>query len=115
MSRLIEPRYFCVCTDCGSSYPVSTVHKCRDKEQRVGQRLAAEMLDQLIVHLSMLLPVQIRAGQLGMAPINRAGAGLLWLYRIAYRVRSQLNGLEKYKDRAELARIACELGGELYK
>ncbi len=37
------------------------------------------------------------------------GMGVLWLIRIIYRERCKMSGIEKYKDRAELARRVCAL------
>ena len=94
------------CPDCGGSLPLSeTSHDC----WQAGRRRAAELLDGFI--MSFGDPVYKSA--CFSQPLT--GAGLLWLYRIAYRVRSRMNGLEKYKDRAEMARLACELGGGLVK
>ncbi len=38
--------------------------------------------------------------------------GMLWLLRVLYRERAKMNGIGKYKDRAEFARRVCALLGE---
>lgn len=80
---------FYVCRDCGSQY--QGAHSC----DRQSLRHAAEALDALI------------------ADERATGPGILWLYRIAYRVRAKLDGLGKYRDRAEMARRICEAGGTI--
>lgn len=92
---------FFVCPDCGQQYPVSRPDHACDAQ---GQRLAAELLDLVIDPL-----YSDETGSI------ESGIGLLWLYRIAYRVRSRMNGLGKYKDRAEMARRVCELAREFHK
>ncbi len=37
------------------------------------------------------------------------GIGLLWLVRVIYRERRKMSGIEKYADRAALARRVCAL------
>jgi len=81
-----------VCPDCAHQYPPDSSHSCSAQ----GQRIAAELIDDLIESFD-----------------NGGGAGLLWLYRIAYRTRQKMSGMEKYGDRAAMARKACGLGGEL--
>jgi hypothetical protein len=48
-------------------------------------------------------------------PDVQSGCGLLWLYRIAYRIRQKMSGMERYGDRAQMARAACAMGGEWVK
>lgn len=99
-----------VCNDCGGQSPVGAVHKCSDKGKfAAGQRMAADLVD------SRICQFVERERKSLLLKSRHCGAGLLWLYRIAYRIRSRMNGLEKYKDRADMARVACELGGELYQ
>lgn len=87
-------RYVVVCPDCGAQYPVEqdAAHRCDAQ----GQRMAAELVD------------------LSMRNAEN-GCGLLWLYRIGYRIRQRMNGLEMYGDRARLGKYVCELGGEIIK
>lgn len=35
------------------------------------------------------------------------GLGVLWLVRVLYRERAKMNGVGRYKDRADLARRVC--------
>lgn len=77
-----------VCPDCAAHYSPRVRHVCLS----AGQRLASELLDRVIL-----------SGKVDEAE------GLLWLYRVAFRVRLHLNGLRKYEDRARMARHACEL------
>jgi hypothetical protein len=107
----MSEQVFGVCNDCGGQSLLGIAHKCEDGGVRAGQRLAAELLDRCLALAHIPLPPaeEAKHGQW------MTGAGLLWLYRIAYRVRSRMNGLESYKDRAGMARVVCDLGGELYK
>lgn len=75
-----------VCPDCAAEFPVRSVHSCVWQ----AHRYAVDLMDSLIRN-------------------TESGVGLLWLYRIAYRVRQKGNKLEKYADRAAMARRVCEL------
>ena len=41
--------------------------------------------------------------------VNDSGYGLLLLVRVVYRERSKMDGIGKYRERAELARKVCAL------
>jgi hypothetical protein len=97
-------RQVAVCPDCASQHSLDVDHRCSAQ----GQRIAAETLDEFIHDAEKIADVYTSAPSLGFS-----GAGLLWLYRVAYRIRQKMNGMERYGDRAALARRVCGLGGEL--
>lgn len=99
--RARESSRFFVCPDCGRQFPTSEPNHSCDEQ---GQRLAAELLDELIDPAFSDVDGSLNSG-----------IGLCWLYRIAYRIRSRMNGLGKYKDRAEMGRRICQLAREFRK
>jgi hypothetical protein len=87
-----------VCPDCITQYPLHVEHHCLEEGHRKGVELVEQLLGE-VEHLNR----------------EATGSGLLWLIRIAYRMRQRMSGMERYGDRARVARVACELGGELYR
>ncbi len=76
-----------MCGDCGSQLALTdTTHTC----QPMIQRRLVEMLERRL-------------------DACNDGLGVLWLVRVLYRERAKMNGVGKYKDRAELARRVCAL------
>jgi hypothetical protein len=73
---------FCsYCPHCGKRVEIDGEHKCFADDRR---------------QTALLLEYAIDTADNPMQ--------LLWLIRIAHRLRQTLNGLEKYRERAELAR-----------
>ncbi len=97
-----------VCPDCGTQSPVSNTHTCGAQ----GQRMAVELVEGMLgeIETAYMLSFATRS-TLDL----QTGCGVLWLIRILYRLRQKISGMEMYGDRALMARIACELGGELIK
>ena len=76
-----------VCSDCCVQLPLSDRdHTCLPMRRR-------RMMEQMEANLDAC----------------DDGLGLLWLVRVIYRERCKMSGIEKYRDRAELARRVCLL------
>lgn len=82
----MSERLFSVCPDCGNQFPLPTNHRC---DRQALREFVAQI--EVWVHDA------------------DNSHDLLWLYRVLYRLRSKLNGLGVYKDRAELARKICRM------
>lgn len=79
--------FVAVCGDCCKQMPLSEVdHVCLPMRRR----LMMEKMESLLASCN-------------------DGLGVLWLVRIIYRERCKMSGIERYKDRAELARRVCLL------
>lgn len=97
---------FWVC-ECGAQTPVGKPHVCAV----YAQRSSAELIDSFIQcsgDFNLAIDNGAAVKRLHV-PIVDDAVGLLWLYRIAFRIRSRMDGLEKFKDRAELARRVCRM------
>jgi hypothetical protein len=76
------------CIDCGGEFPLGTQHLCERMTRRYGVKLLESLIEDA-----------------------EHPTGLLALYRITYRLRSTLSGLDKYADRAALAQRVMRLDG----
>lgn len=74
------------CPHCGKSESMDNTHRCFPGERR----MTALILDVMMAEADD--PIQ-----------------LLWLVRVAHRLRQSMNGLEKYRERAGLAREVIRL------
>jgi hypothetical protein len=79
---------WCVCADCAAEFSLSDVHLCDGMLRRRG----VQLIENLITEVD-------------------DPTGLLALYRVMYRLKSTISGLERYADRAALAQRVMRLDG----